>query len=67
LIEADQIEKETKLAYEAMPSLLPDEPSKQVIDARKKFAKRRFDHLYQWEPTSGIEIAIMKEIFRKGR
>ena len=67
LIEADQIEKETKLAYEAMPSLLPDESDKQVIDARTKFAKRRFDHLYQWEPTTGIEVEIMKKIFGKGR
>ena len=67
LIEADQIEKETKLAYEAMSSLLPDEHGKTFIDARQQFAKRRFDHLYNWEPTPEIEMAIVSEIFGKGQ
>jgi hypothetical protein len=70
LIEADQIETETKLAYEAyeaIPSLLPNEHSKPVIDARQKFAKRKFDHLYQWAPTPDIEAAIINEIFEKGQ
>lgn len=67
LIEADQIEKETKLAYEAIPSLLPNEHSKPVIDVRQKFAKRKFDHLYQWAPTPEIEASIVNEIFGKGQ
>jgi len=67
LIEADQIEKETKLAYQAMSSLLPDEPDKTFIDARQKFAKRRFDHLYHWEPTPAIEAELVTEIFGTGQ
>jgi hypothetical protein len=67
LIDADQIEKETKLAYQAVPSLLPDEHGKPVIDAQQKFAKRKFDHLYQWEPTPEIEASIFNEILVKGQ
>ena len=67
LIEADQIEKETKLAFETMSSLLPKEYGEPVIDARQKFAKRRFDHLYQWAPTPEIEAVIIDEIFEKGQ
>ena len=65
MIDSDQFEKETKLAYEAVPLLLPVEHNKGVIDARQKFAKRKFDHLYQWEPTPEIEAAIVKAIFGK--
>lgn len=63
LIKADHIEKETKLALETLPSLLPKASGEPVIDARQKFAKRRFDHLYHWAPTPEIEAAIVSEIF----
>lgn len=66
MIEADDIEKATKLALEALPSVLPKEYGEPVIDARQQFAKRRFDRLYHWEPTPEIEAAIFTEIFGKG-
>lgn len=67
LIEADNIEKATKLALETLPSVLPKEYGEPIIDARHKFAKRRFDHLYYWTPTPEIEAAIFSEIFGKGQ
>ena len=67
LIEADNIEKATKLALETLPSVLQKEYGEPIIDARHKFAKRRFDHLYHWTPTPEIEAAIFSEIFGKGQ
>ena len=67
LIEADNMEKATKLALETLPSVLPKEYDEPIIDARQKFAKRRFDHLYHWTPTPEIEAAIFSEIFGKGQ
>jgi len=67
LIKADHIEKEAKLALETLPSLLPKASGEPVIDARQKFAKRKFDHLYHWEPTLEIEAAIVNEIFGTGQ
>ena len=67
LIEADQIERATRLALETLPSVLPKEPGKTFIDARQQFAKRRFDHQYHWEPTPEIEAAIVSEIFGTGQ
>jgi hypothetical protein len=43
-----------------MPS--EQEPN-HVIDARYKFAKKRFDRGHRWEPSPGLEVAIFKAIF----
>jgi hypothetical protein len=43
-----------------MPS---EQESNHVVDARYKFAKKRFDREYRWEPSPEIEAAIFKAIF----
>jgi hypothetical protein len=34
-----------------------------VVDARSRFAKKRYHHEYKWTPTPEIETAIMAAIF----
>lgn len=56
-------EKEARLALEAIPPLLEDEDSEQLIDARHLFVKKRYDSEYRWKPTSEIEATILAAIF----
>ena len=35
-----------------------------VIEAQHHFDKKRFDHQFRWKPTSEIEMAILKAIFK---
>jgi hypothetical protein len=56
-------EKEARLALEAIPPLLGEEDTEQLIDARHRFAKKRYDSEYRWKPTSEIEAAIVTAIF----
>jgi len=63
-IDASEREKAARLALEMLPPLPPMEPKpEQVIVARHKFAKRRYDNHYKWTPTPEIEAAIVQAIF----
>jgi hypothetical protein len=64
-VDAAEQEKERRLGVEMMPPI-PDRGSKQVIEAGYRFAKRRFDNEYRWEPTQKMELAVMKAIFGNG-
>ena len=64
-IDATDLEEETRLAYEALSSWPIERLRGPVIDARQKFAKKRFNHKYKWTPTPEIEARIVKEIFGK--
>jgi len=37
--------------------------NQQVVDARHKFARKRYAREYRWEPSAEIEEAIRKAIF----
>ena len=63
-IDKKEWEKEMRLGLELMPSLLRGQDPKQVLDARHRFAKRRYDHEFKWKPSRKIEEAIMGAIFR---
>ena len=39
------------------------ERAKQVVDARHKFARKRYSRVYRWEPSPETEAAIRKVIF----
>ncbi len=62
-VDAAEQEKERRLGVEMMSPILMDRDSKQVVEARHRFAKRRFDNEYRWKPTQEIESAIMEAIF----
>ena len=66
-IDAAEYEKEMRLSAEMMPPILADRPSPKIVDAQHKFAKKRFNDQFRWEPTYQIEKAIVEAIFLKGQ
>jgi len=64
-IDAAELEKEARLAVEALPPYIDEEQSGRVIDARSHFAKKRYEHEFKWTPTPEIQAAIVSEIFNK--
>ena len=66
-IDAAEYEKEMRLSAEMMPPILADRPSPKIVDAKHKFAKKRFKDQFRWEPTSQIGKSIVEAIFVKGR
>lgn len=65
-LDRSEKEKEARLAIQAIPPLLGENNTQQLIDARHRFAKRRYDSKYRWSPTSEIEEAIIAAIFGRG-
>lgn len=65
-IDADELQKELRLGVDMLPPLTTDRPSRKIIDAQHKFAKKRYHDQYSWTPTPEIEAAIIKAIFDKG-
>ena len=63
-IDKKEWEKGMRLGLELMPTSLSKQYPKQVIDARHRFAKRRYDHEFKWKPSRKIEEAIMAAIYR---
>jgi hypothetical protein len=57
-------EKGMRLGIELLPPLINDQHPKQIVDARHRFAKRRYEHEFKWKPTRKIEEAIVAAIFR---
>jgi hypothetical protein len=55
-------EGEVKLAMDMLEPVII-ERAKQVVDARHKFARKRYAREYRWESSPGIEAAIRKAIF----
>ena len=59
----DERERAARLSMEMIKPLPPEEESNHVIDAGYKFAKKRFDREFRWEPSAELEIAISQAIF----
>ncbi len=66
-IDATEREREAKLAMEMLPPLAKEVESGHLVDARHKFAQKRYDGRYKWTPNRGIEAAIVEAIFGKER
>jgi hypothetical protein len=62
-LDRSEKEKEARLAMRAIPPLLGEEDSEQLIDARHRFAKKRYDSEYRWKPTPEIMAAIVAAVF----
>lgn len=62
-LDAGEREKAARLAMDTLESILPDKNSERIIDAKHRFAKKRFGDRYLWKPTSEIEKAIQRAIF----
>jgi hypothetical protein len=52
-----------RLSMEMIKPSPPEEEFNHVIDAKYKFAKKRFRREFRWEPSPEIETAIFKAIF----
>jgi hypothetical protein len=66
-LDRSEKEKEARLAMKAVPPLLGEEDFEHLIDARHRFAKKRYDSEYRWKPTPEIMAAIVAAIFRRAR
>ena len=62
-LNAGEREKAARLAMDTLEPILPDKKPEQLVDAKHKFAKKRFDDRYIWKPTPDIETAIQRAIF----
>ena len=62
-IDVAEMERERRLAMEAHPFLPEEETIGTVVDARRHFAKKRFDHQYRWKLTDEIGTAIATSLF----
>ena len=60
-------EKEWRLGVELMAPLLPENHPRHLIDARQRFAKKRYDDQYRWTPSKEVVAAIVREIFGRGQ
>ncbi len=64
-LKISELGKEESLAFDMLAPLLSDQTNSQVIDARYKFAKKRYFHKFSWTPTDEIRVAIAEAIFGK--
>jgi hypothetical protein len=62
-LDAGEREKAARLAMDTLEPILPGKKLERLIDAKHKFAKKRFDDRYIWKPTPDIETAIQRAIF----
>jgi len=60
LMELD--ENESRVASDMLEPVIAGK-NKQVVDARHKFARKRYAREYLWQPSPGVEEAIRKAIF----
>jgi hypothetical protein len=59
-------ERESKLAIEGLPNYSTEEQPSGLIDARHRFARKRYKDAYRWTPKREIEEAIVDAIFGGG-
>ena len=66
-IDTVEMEKAASLAVDIVPPLLSEQRSGRTINARYKFARKRYYDQYKWTPSREIQEAIVKAIFSKSR
>ena len=63
-IDTAYIEKDSRMLFDGLEP--PDgESPPEVVDARHRFARKRYENEYQWEPTQEIITEMMEAIFEK--
>ena len=60
-----ELEKEESSAFDMLDFFSFEQQDKRVIDARHKFARKRYFDKHRWEPTDQIVTAIAEAIFGK--
>ena len=59
----DERERAARLSIEMIKPSLPEQELNHIIDAGYKFAKKRFDREFRWEPSAELETTIFQAIF----
>jgi len=62
-LDAGEREEAARLAMDTLEPISLGKRSGSIIDAKHKFAKKRFNDRYLWKPTPEIESVIQKAIF----
>jgi len=62
-LDTSEREKAARLVMDSIEPIDFEQKSKELIDVKHKFAKRRYDDRYIWEPSPETENAIRKAIF----
>ena len=52
-----------QVSIEMIKLSLPEQEANHIINAGYKFAKKRFNREFRWEPSVELEAAIFKAIF----
>ncbi len=55
-LDVDEREKKARLALDMQPPVYPDKDDRQTIDARHKFAKKRYDSKYKWALGGQVSV-----------
>ena len=66
-IDAGEQEKARRMAVDLFPPILPEKEPRQVIDAKHRFARKRYDAKYRWTPRRELDAAILNAVFGKNR
>ena len=64
-IDKKEWEKGMRLGMDLLPPSFKEENPKQIINARHRFAKRRYEHEFKWKPSRKAEEAIVASVFGK--
>jgi hypothetical protein len=64
-LKVSEHEQKASLAFDMLSFFSSEQHDKRIIDARHKFAKKRYFDKYRWEPTDEIVSSIAEAIFGK--
>jgi hypothetical protein len=65
LLDIDAHDKRMRLVSDMLEPNPIKKSSGKVVDAKYKFAKKRYKDQYVWNPTPAIKASIKASIFRK--
>ena len=63
-LDTDEGDKRVHLVSEMMKPITTKKATGKVVDAKYKFAQKRYKDQYAWNPNSEIKAAIKAKIFR---
>jgi hypothetical protein len=65
-LDSADLERGAKLSVQSLPPYGHD-AGRHIIDARSRFARKRYEREFTWKPTPDIQAAIVAAIFEKER
>ena len=64
-LDVSEQEKAARLVMDTLEPIDLEQKSGKIIDVKHRFAKKRFDDQYLWDPSPEIKAAIETIIFKK--